>query len=55
MKVVRAKLLDAADRRRFSELQPKIDADALRQMEYDALVFNSAYVRQTWRKQKKKK
>jgi len=52
MKIVKAGSLDLADRRRFAELRQHTDVDQLRELEYEALVFNSAFVRHTWRKQK---
>lgn len=55
MKVVKAASLDRADRHRFSELRTQTDVDRLRELEYEALVFNSAFVRHTWKNQKKKK
>jgi hypothetical protein len=53
MKVVRAGNLDAADRQRFVELTPKVDADLQRELEYEAMLFHSAVIRQSWRKQKR--
>lgn len=53
MKIVRAQWLDAADRQRFVELAPKNDADLQRELEYEAMLFNSAFVRETWKKQKR--
>ena len=53
MKVVRANLLDAADRKRFVEFTPRVSPDLQRELEYEAMLFNSAFVRQTWRKQKR--
>jgi hypothetical protein len=55
MKIVRARNLDAADRKRFVELTPRVSPDLQRELEYEAMLFNSAFVRQSWRKQKKKK
>jgi hypothetical protein len=53
MKVIRASSLDSADKRRFVELTPKVDADLQRELEYDAMLFHSAFVRETWKKQKR--
>lgn len=51
--IIRARDLGSADRKRYTELADKrVDADLQRELEYEALVFNSAFVRQTWRKQK---
>lgn len=51
--IIRARDLGSADRKRYVELASKnVDADLERELEYAALMFNSAFVRQTWRKQK---
>jgi hypothetical protein len=55
MKIVRARSLDSADKRRFVELTPRVSPDLQRELEFEAMLFNSAFVRQSWRKQKKKK
>jgi hypothetical protein len=53
MKIVRARSLDSADRRRFVELTPRASPDLQRELEFEAMLFNSAFVRQSWRKQKR--
>ena len=53
MKVIRASSLDEADKRRFVELTPRVSPDLQRELEYEAMVFNSAFVRETWKKQKR--
>jgi hypothetical protein len=53
MKIVRAKSLDSADKRRFVELTPRVSPDLQRELEFEAMLFNSAFVRQSWRKQKR--
>lgn len=49
MKVIRASSLDKHDRKRFVELTPKVDVDAVREAEYLAAAFNMGFVRQSWR------
>ena len=53
MKVVKVNSLDAADKKRFAELNKRVSPDLQRTLEYEAMLFNSAFVRQTWRKQKR--
>lgn len=49
MKVVPARLLDKHDKKRFVELAPRVDADAEREAEFLAMMFNQQFVRHTWR------
>lgn len=53
MKVVRSSSLDSADKKRFVELTRRVSPDLQRELEFEAMLFNSAFVRQTWRKQKR--
>ena len=55
MKVVRSRALDVNDRRRFVELTPRVNADAEREAEYLAMLFNSQFVRESWRTANKKR
>lgn len=49
MKVVRSRSLDKHDKRRFTELTPRIDVDAVREAEFLAAAFDMGFVRQSWR------
>jgi hypothetical protein len=49
MKVVKAATLDNHDKRRFAELAKNVDADAARDADYSAAVFNMGFVRKSWR------
>jgi len=52
MKVVPVRGLDSHDRKRFSDLSPRVDADAVREQDWLAMAFNQAFVRATWRRQR---